>query len=145
VSLLAKNGVNVSFESDKIIMTKKNIFVKKGYFDQGLFILNISKITNYKTSSFVYLIDSYDIWHARLWQVNSSYVNKLKSLGMITLNNKQFGKCDICLESKLTKKKYIFVQHKSDLLSLIHTDLGDLKQIISRGGNKYYIFYRWFF
>ena len=66
MSLLAKNGVNVSFESDKIIMTKKNIFVKKGYFDQGLFILNISKITNYKTSSFVYLIDSYDIWHARL-------------------------------------------------------------------------------
>jgi hypothetical protein len=61
VSLLAKNGVNVSFESDKIILTKKNIFVGKGYCDQGLFILNISEIINYKASSFAYLIDSYDI------------------------------------------------------------------------------------
>jgi len=52
VSLLVKNGVNVSFESDKFVMKKKNIFVGKGYCDQGLFILNISEIMNYKASSF---------------------------------------------------------------------------------------------
>lgn len=117
----------MSFESYKIVMTKKNKFVGKGYFVQGLFVLNISEIVNYKASSFAYLVDSYDIWHARLWYVNSSYVNKLQSLGMITLNGKKYGKCDICLESKLTKKKCMSMQRESDLLSLIHTDLEDLK------------------
>jgi len=58
---------------------------------------------------------------------------------MITLNDKQSGKCDICLESKSTKKKCMYMQHESDLLSLIYTDLGDLKQTMSKEGNKYYI------
>ena len=31
VALLSKVGVKVSFESDKIVMTKKNVFVGKGY------------------------------------------------------------------------------------------------------------------
>jgi len=39
----------------------------------------------------------------------------------------------------LTKKKCMYVQRELDFLSLIHTDLGDLKQTMSRGGNKYYI------
>ena len=32
---LGKVGVKVSFESDKIVMTKNNVFVGKGYCDQG--------------------------------------------------------------------------------------------------------------
>jgi len=35
VVLLGKVGVKVSFESDKIVMTKNNVFVGKGYCDQG--------------------------------------------------------------------------------------------------------------
>ncbi|XP_045802272.1 uncharacterized protein LOC123895839 [Trifolium pratense] len=42
VALLNKVGVKVSFESDKIVMTKNNVFVGKGYCDQGLFVLSIS-------------------------------------------------------------------------------------------------------
>jgi len=34
VALLGKVGVKVSFESDKIVMTKNNVFVGKGYCDQ---------------------------------------------------------------------------------------------------------------
>jgi len=44
VALLSKVEVKMSFESDKIVMTKNNVFVRKGYYDQGLFVLNI----NYK-------------------------------------------------------------------------------------------------
>jgi len=41
VGLLNKGGIKVSFESNKIVMTKSNVFVGKGYCDQGLFVLNI--------------------------------------------------------------------------------------------------------
>jgi hypothetical protein len=60
VSILIKNGVKVSFESDKIVMTKNNVFVGKGYWDHGLFVLDISEI-NKNVSSAAYLIDSYMI------------------------------------------------------------------------------------
>jgi len=44
VALLSKGGIKVSFESDKIIMTKNNVFVEKGYCDKGLFVLNIAEV-----------------------------------------------------------------------------------------------------
>ena len=102
VALLEKVGVKVSFKFDKIVMTKNNVFAGKGYSDQGLFVLNISEIIN--KSSFAYIVDSYDMWHARLGHVNSSYVMKLQRLGLINMHDKQSGKCDICVESKITKK-----------------------------------------
>ena len=63
-ALLGKVRVKISFESDKIIMTKNNVFVGKGYCDQGLFVLNVSEVINENASSSTYLIDSYDIWIA---------------------------------------------------------------------------------
>ena len=62
VDLLGKVGVKVSFESDKIVMTKDNIFVRKGFCNQGLFVLSISEVMNESASSSAYLIDSYDIY-----------------------------------------------------------------------------------
>lgn len=44
VALLSKGGIKVSFESDKIVMTKNNVFVGKGYCDKGLFVLNIAEV-----------------------------------------------------------------------------------------------------
>lgn len=60
-------------------------------------------------TSSAYLIDSYDIWHSRLRHVNSSCINIMQSLDMITVNNKKSGKFDIYLESKLTKEKCMYV------------------------------------
>ena len=59
IALLGNVGVKISFESDKTVMTKNNIFVGKGYCDQGLFVLNVSEVINENASSSVYLIDSY--------------------------------------------------------------------------------------
>jgi len=71
-------------------MTKNNVFVGKGYCDQGLFVLNISEIMNESEYS-AYIFDSYDIWHARLGHVNSSYVMKLQRLGLINMHDKEVG------------------------------------------------------
>jgi len=64
----------VSLECDKIVMTKNNVLVGKGYSDQGFFVLNVSNIIN----EYAYIVDSYDKWRARLGHVNSSYVIKLQ-------------------------------------------------------------------
>ena len=51
MSLLGKAGVRVIFYSGKIVLTKNDAFVGKGYCNQHLFMLNVSKILNNKTSS----------------------------------------------------------------------------------------------
>ena len=44
IILLRKVGVKVSSESDKIVMTKNNVFMGKGYCDQDLLVHNIQKL-----------------------------------------------------------------------------------------------------
>jgi len=118
VALLSKVGVKVSFESDKIVMKSNNVFVEKGNCDQSLFVLNISEVMNESESS-TYIVDSYDIWHARLGHVNYSYVMKLQRLGLINMHDKQNSKCDICVEYKITKKTCHSVERQTELLGLI--------------------------
>ena len=140
VTLLGKVGVKVSFESDKSIMTKDNIFVGKGFCNQGLFVLSISEVMNENAYSSAYLVDSYDIWHARLGHVSSVYIKKMQTLGL--LNNIDYlglSKCQICATSKLTKKTCSSVTRETKLLELIHSDLGDLKQTMTRRGKKFYV------
>jgi hypothetical protein len=65
VALLGKFNIKMSFESNKIVMTKNNIFVGKWYCNHRLFILNIANEMNANASSSAYLLDSIDLWHAR--------------------------------------------------------------------------------
>ena len=77
ISLLGKAGVMILFDSNKIVLTKNDAFVGKGYCNQGLFMLNVFYIINNNASSFfAYIIDSCDIWHGRLGHVNFSYMKK---------------------------------------------------------------------
>jgi len=63
--------------------------------------------------------------HARLGYVDPLYVMKLKQLGLINMHDKQSGTCDICVESKITKKTCYHVERQSKLLGLIHSNLVD--------------------
>ena len=44
------------------------------------------------------------------------------------LSLEKHGKCESCVESKTTKKSCKSIEKESDLLSLIHNDLKDLKK-----------------
>ena len=46
VALSGKMGVKVSFESNRIVMTKNYIFMGKGFCNQGLFVLSIYEVMN---------------------------------------------------------------------------------------------------
>ena len=64
----------------------------------------------------------------------------MSSLGLIfCLNSSFINKCEIYVEAKITKKTCVSVKRETELLSLIHTNLEDLKQIMTRGGKKYYV------
>ena len=104
VALLGKVGVKVLFEYNKIVITKNNVFVGKGFCNQGLFVLSISEVMD-ETSFSAYLVDSYDIWHARLGHVSSGYITKMKTLSLINnIDYSGLSKCQICDTSKLTRK-----------------------------------------
>ena len=138
VALLGKVRVKVSFESNKIVMIENNVF-GKGYCDQGIFVLNVSKVINGNAITSAYMIDSYDMWYARLGHTNSAYVFKLQQLGLINMHDNQTKKFIVCIESKLTKTLCASVQCEIELLNLIHSNLVDIKQTMSRGDKSYFI------
>ena len=62
-------------------------------------------------------------------------MKKIVELSLIPkLSLENHGKCESCVKSKTIKKSCKLVERESDLLSLIHNDLGDLKNTITRGG-----------
>ena len=76
--------MKILFDSDKIVLTKKDAFVGNDYCNQGLFMLNVYDIINNNaSSSSTYVVDSYDIWHDRLGHVNFSYMKKMVELSLI--------------------------------------------------------------
>ena len=67
--------------------------------------MNVSEILNNKVSSSAYIVDSCDVWHGRLGSVNFSYIKKIGELSLIPkLSLENLGKCELCVESKTTKK-----------------------------------------
>jgi hypothetical protein len=62
VLLLVKAGIKVSFDGGIVTLTKNDVFVGKGYIDQGLLVLSIDKVINEnRSSSCAYLVDSINI------------------------------------------------------------------------------------
>ena len=78
--------------------------------------------------------------HAKLGHIHRSYIKRLLYLGIIYgINTNDINKCEVCAETKQTRKTHLVTQKETELLSLIHTDLGDLKQAETRGGKRYYV------
>jgi hypothetical protein len=60
--LLGKAGIKVVFDGGIVTLTKNDVFVGRGYIDQGLFVRSIDKIINENgSSSCAYLVDSINI------------------------------------------------------------------------------------
>ena len=116
MGLLGENGVQVLFESDKVVMTKSGNFIEKGYCNHGLFVLNVLKVINENaSSSSAYLLDFVNIWHDRLGHINYSYIKRMKQLGLLNNMSTSYDheKYQICVESKSTKKSCkLFIQEK---------------------------------
>ena len=72
--------------------------------------------------------------------MSSGYIKKMQTLGLINnIDYSSLSKCQICATSKQTKKTCGSVTRETKLLELIHYDLGDLKQTMTKGGKKFYV------
>ena len=80
-SMLSKNGFKLVFKSDKFVFMKNGMYVGKGYMTNGLFKMNVMTVkrdfNNNKGSTFVYLIESFTLWHDRLGHVNNKTLKKV--------------------------------------------------------------------
>ncbi|GJY51077.1 retrovirus-related pol polyprotein from transposon TNT 1-94 [Tanacetum coccineum] len=118
------------------------INVGKGYAMNDMFKLNVMVVKNEinKMNSSAYLIESSNVWHARLGHVNFNSMRRLIKFNSIPnchIDSKY--KCETCVEAKLTRTSFKSVKRKTEPLDMIHTDICDLKSLPTKGGNKYFI------
>ena len=139
-SLLSKKGFRLVFESDKFVLTKSGIYVGKGCMSNGLFKMNIMTIVsdfNNKNTSFAYMLESSNIWHDILGHVNFDTLRKLMNLELLPKFKLDANhKCEICVESKLTRASFHNIKRSTEPLELIHSDTSDLKYVQTRGGKN---------
>ena len=107
-SLLNLQGFKLVFESSKVVISKNNVFVGKGYVCDGLFKLNIMEcvVSNSCNSrSYVYHVSDCDVWHGRLGHVNYNTINRMIRFNLIPYyDTSSITRCDICIQSKKPRK-----------------------------------------
>ena len=105
-SLLNSHGYQLVFESNKFVLSKDGTYIGKGYMSGGMWKLNvitISKCDMNKASTSSYILESSNIWHARLKHVNYDTLRRLINLNhILPFQFDTKHKCGTCVEAKLT-------------------------------------------
>ena len=76
--LMNKAGLKQTMKSDQYVISKKGLFVGKGYACDGMFKLNIEN--NISFASSIYMLSFVNFWHARLCHINSRYVGIMSNI-----------------------------------------------------------------
>ena len=63
----------------------------------------------------------------------------MSNMGSIPRLTKDFEKCEACNQAKIIKRPHKNVERNTELLEVIHTDLCEFEEKLTRGGNKYFI------
>ncbi|GJW92555.1 retrovirus-related pol polyprotein from transposon TNT 1-94 [Tanacetum coccineum] len=140
---LCKSGVKAVIESDKVILSKANVFVGKAYACDGMFKLNINKITSSAylpdcnfISNFNIECSTFNLWHNRLGHINYRTMKDMLKQGIISYNGEHKDKCEICVQAKMKRKPFPKVDRQSEILELVHSDICELNGQLTRGGNR---------
>ncbi|GJZ81531.1 retrovirus-related pol polyprotein from transposon TNT 1-94 [Tanacetum coccineum] len=143
---LYKSGVKAVIESNKVITSKANVFVGKVYACDGMFKLNINKITSstyLPDCNFIFSFNikcsTFNLWHSRLGHINYRFMKDMLKQGIISYNGEHKDKCEICVQAKMKRKPFPKVDRQSEILELVHSDICELNGQLTRGGNRYFI------
>ncbi|GJT65606.1 zinc finger, CCHC-type containing protein, partial [Tanacetum coccineum] len=79
------------------------------------------------------------LWHARLGHVHYKRMQDVSKDGLILAFDIHIEKCKTYMLTKITKKPFQNVKHKTEVLELIHSDLCDLHATPSLGNKKYFV------
>ncbi|GJS31091.1 zinc finger, CCHC-type containing protein [Tanacetum coccineum] len=129
-------GYKQVYESDKYILSKCGVFVGFGYYNNGMFMLNLNKVLD--DSDSVYMSSSSTVvnsllWHARLRHVHYKRMLEMSKDELIPAIDKNPDKCTTCMLTKITRKQFKSITMKSVILELIHSDLCDFHATPSLG------------
>ncbi|KAH9670700.1 hypothetical protein KPL70_017080 [Citrus sinensis] len=128
-SCMCKHGLKIVLESNTCIISKNGLFVGKGYSCDGMYKLSI----NNNNINLAYIVESCDVWHARLAHLNFRSLKYMSKHGLINCNDVKRHKCEICIQAKLTKKPFPKTERNTQILDLIHTDICEYNGILTRG------------
>nr|GEW96002.1 zinc finger, CCHC-type [Tanacetum cinerariifolium] len=136
--MLNKCGYKQVYESDKYILSKSCVFVGFGYYNNGMFILNLNKVPDDSDSvymSFSTVVNS-SLWHARLGHVHYKRMLEMSKDDLIPAIDENLEKCTTCMLMKITRKPFQSITRKSIILELIHSDLCNFHATPSLGNKK---------
>nr|GEW47251.1 zinc finger, CCHC-type [Tanacetum cinerariifolium] len=89
---------SVVYESDKYILSKSGVFLGFGYYNNGMFMLNLNKVPD--DSDYVYMSSSTvvnsSLWHARLGQVHYKRIFKMFRDDLILVIDENLEKYTTC-------------------------------------------------
>nr|GEW66932.1 zinc finger, CCHC-type [Tanacetum cinerariifolium] len=139
--VLNKCGYKQVYKSNKYILSKCGVFVGFGYYNNGMFMLNLNKVLD--DSDSVYMSSSTvvnsSLWHAHLGHVHYKRMLEMSKDDLITPINENLEKCTTCTLTKITRQPFKSITRKSVIHELIHHDLCDFHAIPSLGNKKYVI------
>lgn len=81
--LLIKNGFKCVLVSNKVVISKNEMHVGKGYLFEGFFKLNIMVAENNSTQASSYLIESNDLWLLWFRHVNYKTLCNMNNLNLL--------------------------------------------------------------
>jgi len=138
-SLLNKHGFRMVFESGKVGLSKSGIYIGRSYRSDGLFKLNVmtvKAVINKNNNSSAYLLESSNLLHGRLGNINFDTLHRLINLDHIpAFHTDSKHKCEACVDAKLTRSLFQGIERNTKPLNLIHSDICDLKFVQTRSGN----------
>nr|GEV16136.1 RNA-directed DNA polymerase, eukaryota, reverse transcriptase zinc-binding domain protein [Tanacetum cinerariifolium] len=97
--VLNKCGYKQVYESDKYILSKCGVFVGFGYYNNGMFILNLNKVPDNSDSvymSFSSTVVNTSLWHARLGHVHYKIMLETSKDEFIPAIDENSEKCTTC-------------------------------------------------
>ena len=116
------------------MLSKFGQFVGKGFCNGDLFVLDVE--TNASTCS-AYIVAYVDTWNSRLGHVNIKSIKSMNFIPKLAMSEMQ--KCQVCNKAKYHKKPFNKVtKRQTQLLELIHTNLADYKNVVSKSGHTYH-------
>ena len=115
---------------DKYILSKSGMFVGFGYYNNGMFMLNLNKVPD--NSSYVYMA-------CPLGHVHYKRMLEMSKDDLIPAVDENMEKCTTCMLTKITRQPFKSITRKSVILELIHSDLCDFHATPSLGNKKYVI------
>ena len=134
-SLLCRDGYKLVFESNKVVVSKYETFVGKGYECGGLFRLFLSDLCN-KIVNHVCSNSESNVWHSRLCHINFGCMTRLANMSLIPkFNNVKGSRCQVCVQAKQPRKSHTTAKVRNLApLELIHSDLCEMNGVLTKGG-----------